>query len=116
MAQWATFLEDDDVSTSSKAESFSTDWTIVNFFKKNPETDFDSWQKQEFFSSSPSPDQVGGATNLQSSWYRGFFPGGDADHIFSSSTKDRNSWSYNSNSLHVFMSWCLIRQRDNFAF
>jgi hypothetical protein len=28
----------------------------------------------------------------------------------------KNAWSYTSTPLYVFMSWCLIKNQDNFTF
>jgi hypothetical protein len=39
----------------------------------------------------------------------------EADLSPSSSAEVKNTWNYTSIPLHVFMSWCLIKHRDNFT-
>jgi hypothetical protein len=41
--------------------------------------------------------------------------GREADHSPQSSTEVKNEWSYTSTPQYVFMAWCLVKQRDNFA-
>jgi hypothetical protein len=40
-------------------------------------------------------------------------PGREADHLPPSSAEVKNVWSYTSTPQHVFMAWCLVKQRDN---
>jgi hypothetical protein len=40
--------------------------------------------------------------------------GHEANHS-PSSAEIKNAWSYTSTSPHVFMVWCLIKQKDNFT-
>jgi hypothetical protein len=51
---------------------------------------------------------------------RGSFSGGksagrEADHT-SISAEVKNVWSYTSTPPYVFVAWCLVKHRDNFAF
>jgi hypothetical protein len=43
-------------------------------------------------------------------------PGHEADHSPPSSADVKNAWSYTSIPQYVFMAWCLVKHRDNFAF
>jgi hypothetical protein len=43
-------------------------------------------------------------------------PGREADHSPPSSAEVKNAWSYTSIPHYVFMSWCLVKHRDNFTF
>jgi hypothetical protein len=51
---------------------------------------------------------------------RGSFPGRKAAGSWSwpltSSAEVTNAWSYTSTPQYVFMSWCLVKHRDNFTF
>jgi hypothetical protein len=42
-------------------------------------------------------------------------PGREADHSTLSNADVKNAWRYTSTQ-HVFMSWCLVKHRDNFTF
>jgi hypothetical protein len=43
-------------------------------------------------------------------------PGREADHSPPSSAEIKNAWRYTSNHQYVFMTWCLVKHRDNFTF
>jgi hypothetical protein len=43
-------------------------------------------------------------------------PGREADHSPPSSAEVKNAWSYTSTPQYVFMTWCLVKHRDNFTF
>jgi hypothetical protein len=43
-------------------------------------------------------------------------PGREADHSPPSSAEVMNAWRYTSTPKYVFMAWCLVKHRDNFAF
>jgi hypothetical protein len=43
-------------------------------------------------------------------------PGRKVDHSPPSSAEVKNAWSYTSTLQYVFMTWCLIKNRDNFTF
>jgi hypothetical protein len=43
-------------------------------------------------------------------------PGLEADHSPPSIAEVKNAWSYTSTPQYVFMSWCLVNNRDNFTF
>jgi hypothetical protein len=43
-------------------------------------------------------------------------PGREADHSPPSSTETKNAWSYTSTHQYVFMTWCLVKHRDNLIF
>jgi hypothetical protein len=43
-------------------------------------------------------------------------PEREAEHSLPPSVEDKNAWSYTSNSLYVFMAWCLIKHRESFTF
>jgi hypothetical protein len=45
----------------------------------------------------------------------GNFPGREVDHSPPSSAEVRNSWSCISTPHYVFMTWCLVKYRDNFT-
>jgi len=45
----------------------------------------------------------------------GKLPGREADHSPPSNADVKNAWRYTSTSEYVFMAWCLIKHRDNFA-
>jgi hypothetical protein len=42
-------------------------------------------------------------------------PGCEADHSPSSSSEVKNAWRYTSTPQFIFMAWCLLKHRDNFA-
>jgi hypothetical protein len=43
-------------------------------------------------------------------------PRSEADYSPPSSTEVKNPWSSNFTPQYVFMAWCLVKHRDNFAF
>lgn len=43
-------------------------------------------------------------------------PGHEGDHAPPCSTKFKNAYNYSSSSPYIFMVWCLINHRTNFAF
>jgi len=43
-------------------------------------------------------------------------PGRKADHSPASTAEVKNTWSYISTALYVFMVWCLVKHMDNFTF
>jgi hypothetical protein len=43
-------------------------------------------------------------------------PGLDADYLHPSSAVVKNAWRYTSAPQYVFMTWCLVKYRDNFTF
>jgi hypothetical protein len=54
-------------------------------------------------------------------WEPGAFPGikrpgREADHSPPSNAEVKNAWSYTSTPQYVFMTWCLVKHRDNFTF
>jgi hypothetical protein len=42
-------------------------------------------------------------------------PGHEADHSPPSSADVKNAWSYTSTPQYVFMSWYLVKHKDNFT-
>jgi hypothetical protein len=42
-------------------------------------------------------------------------PGPEADHSPPSSAEVKNAWSYTSTPQYVFMTWYLVKHRDNFT-
>jgi len=40
----------------------------------------------------------------------------EADHVPPFSAEVTNAWSYTYTTPYVFMEWCLVKHRDNFAF
>jgi hypothetical protein len=42
-------------------------------------------------------------------------PGSEVDHSPPCSAKVKNTWSYTSTSQYVFVTWCLLKHRDNFS-
>jgi hypothetical protein len=86
-------------------------------FKTHPDTHLVGiW---EFSFSPPRPDRLWDPLNLLSSGYRGSFPGvkrsgREADHSPPSNAEFKNVWSYISIHPYVFMSWYLVKQKDNF--
>jgi hypothetical protein len=42
-------------------------------------------------------------------------PGCEADHSPPSSAEVKNAWSYTSTPQYAFMTWCLVKHRDNFT-
>jgi hypothetical protein len=75
-----------------------------------------------FFSSSLCLDRLWGPPILLPSRYRGLLllgvkrSGREADHLSPSSAEVKDVWSYTSTPQYVFMAWCLVNHRDNFAF
>jgi len=43
-------------------------------------------------------------------------PGREADHLHVCNEEVKNTWSYTFVPPHVFMAWCLIKNRDDFIF
>jgi hypothetical protein len=43
-------------------------------------------------------------------------PGREADHSLPSSAAIKNTWSCTSTPPYIYMAWCLVYHRDNFAF
>jgi hypothetical protein len=43
-------------------------------------------------------------------------PGREADNSPPSSAEVKNAWKYTSTPQYVFMAWCFVKHRDNFAF
>jgi hypothetical protein len=43
-------------------------------------------------------------------------PGREADNSPPFSAEVKNAWSYTSTPQYVFMTWCLVKHRDNFIF
>jgi hypothetical protein len=43
-------------------------------------------------------------------------PGRETDHSPPSSAEVKNEWSYTSTPQYAFMTWCLVKHRDNFTF
>jgi hypothetical protein len=43
-------------------------------------------------------------------------PRPEAEHSPPSISKVENTWSYTSTHLYVFMTWCLVKHKDNFTF
>jgi len=48
-----------------------------------------------------------------SNWYRGLFPGDEADGLFPSSAGVKNALSYTSTPRYAFVVWCLVKHTDN---
>jgi hypothetical protein len=42
--------------------------------------------------------------------------GREVDHSPTSNAEVKNAWSYSSTPQYVFMAWCLVKYRNNFAF
>jgi hypothetical protein len=78
-------------------------------------------QRRDFFSSSPNNILILRPTQPSMQWVQGAFiqgvkrPGREADHSPPSNTEVKNAWSYTSSPPYVFMAWCLVKHRDNFA-
>jgi hypothetical protein len=67
------------------------------------------------FCTASRPDLV--STQLYIQWILGAISfGREADHSPPSSAEARNEWSYTSTPSYIFMTWCLIKQRNNFIF
>jgi hypothetical protein len=55
-------------------------------------------------------------------WVSGALPlgvnrqGREADHSPPSSAEVKNAWSYTSIPQHAFISWCIVKHRDNFYY
>jgi hypothetical protein len=43
-------------------------------------------------------------------------PGREADHSRPPSPEVKNVWGYTSTSQYAFITWCLVKLRDNFTF
>jgi hypothetical protein len=68
-------------------------------------------------SSLSRPERLWGPPSLLSTGYLGLKrPGREADHSPPSSAEVKNAWGYTSTPQYVFMAWCLVKHRDNFAF
>jgi hypothetical protein len=82
---------------------------------------FDSHQVLGIFPSPPRPERPWGPRSLLSNGYRRVLapevnrPGRETDHSPPSSAKFKNAWSYTSTPHYVFMTWCLVKLRDNFT-
>jgi hypothetical protein len=46
---------------------------------------------------------------------RGSFPGNKAAGLYIV-PRSKNAWSYTSTPQYAFMTWCLVKHRDNFKF
>jgi hypothetical protein len=42
-------------------------------------------------------------------------PGREADHYLPTSAEVKNGWSYTSTPQYAFMTWYLVKHRDNFT-
>jgi hypothetical protein len=42
-------------------------------------------------------------------------PGRESDYSHLSNAEVKNTWSYTSSPQYVFMVWCLLKNKDNFA-
>jgi hypothetical protein len=82
---------------------------------------FESWQGLGIFlftitsrtalrPSQPPIQWVPGDLSLRVKW-----PEGKTDHSPPSSAEVKNAWRYTSTPQYVFMSWCLVKHRDNFT-
>jgi len=74
-----------------------------------------------FFSSPLCPDRLWVPPSLQPNGYRRALslevkrPDQEADHSPPSSAEVKNAWSYKSTPQYVFLTWCLVKNRDKFT-
>jgi hypothetical protein len=81
------------------------------------ESVFVSWQEQEIFLFATSI-QIGSGAHPGSSPMdaSGSLPKGcEADHSFLSRAEVNNVWGYTSTLLYAYITWYLIKYRDNFS-
>jgi hypothetical protein len=82
---------------------------------------FDSQQGQEIFLSSTASRPALGPTQFPTQCVLGILssetkrPRFETNHSPPANAEVKNVWSYNSTPLYVFMSWRLIKRRDNFT-
>jgi hypothetical protein len=43
-------------------------------------------------------------------------PGREADYPPTSNAEVKNAWSYTSTPAYIFVTWCLVKLKDNFPF
>jgi hypothetical protein len=71
--------------------------------------------------SPPRPGRLWGPPSLLTSGYWRLSPGvkrpgREAGHLPTSRAEVKNAWNHTSTPSYVFMSWCLVGQRDKFTF
>jgi len=68
------------------------------------------------FSWPPPPHRLWATPNLLSSGYRVKRPRREPDQSPPSRAEVKNAWSYSCTPPYVFMTWCLVKPRDNLTF
>jgi len=98
----------------------SADGTVTRLLAVKLGFEFRQWQEIVLFAAAFVPALRTTQPPIQ--WIQRFFSSGlkrswhEADHFLPCSAKVKNVWSYTSNSLYVFMAWCLIKHRESFTF
>jgi hypothetical protein len=103
-----------DNSLPSNAEAWNT-----RIFSPTPHTRLHD-EVLSAWGTLPSPfttsDWLWGPPSILDSFPGGKAAGHEADHSPPCSAEVKNAWRYTSTPQYVFMSWCLVKHRDNFTF